>query len=134
MFIAPSEMCYSPVASSCMQWIRPLTELCTPLATVAKYPIKKLGGALNFKGLSHDGGRADFSKNIRTFLFNKYLNTYQKKNEPNFRRFHLAEHYLQCWKLLDYMICSRHGLNYLEQYIEKLFIKHNLTLVSNHKV
>ncbi len=32
-----------------------------------------------FKGLSQDGGPADFSKNLRNLLFDKYL-----LNEPNF--------------------------------------------------
>ncbi len=42
-----------------------------------------------FKGLSQDGGRADFSKNLRASLFYKYLS-----NEPNFGRIHLARQYL----------------------------------------
>jgi hypothetical protein len=38
-----------------------------------------------FKGLSQDGGWADFSKNVRASLFNKGLS-----NEPNFGQIHLA--------------------------------------------
>jgi hypothetical protein len=41
-----------------------------------------------FKGLSHDGGQADFSKKPLR-LFNKNLS-----NEPNFGRIHLAGQYL----------------------------------------
>ncbi len=44
---------------------------------------KKQGCALNFKGLSQDGGRTYFSENLRTSLFNKY-----PSNEPNFSRIH----------------------------------------------
>jgi hypothetical protein len=40
----------------------------------------------NLTGLSQDGGRADFSKNLRASLFNAGLS-----NEPNFGRIHLAE-------------------------------------------
>jgi hypothetical protein len=43
-----------------------------------------------FKGLSKNGGWADFSKNLRVSLFYKYLS-----NEPTFRRFHLAGQYLK---------------------------------------
>jgi hypothetical protein len=43
-----------------------------------------------FKGLSDDGGRADFSKkNRRASSFNKDLS-----NEPNFGRIYLAGQYL----------------------------------------
>ena len=42
-----------------------------------------------FKGLSQDGGQADFSKNLRTSLFNKGLS-----NEPNFGRIHLVGQHL----------------------------------------
>ncbi len=42
-----------------------------------------------FKGFSQDGGRADFSKNLRASLFNKY-----QSNEPNFSRIHLGGQYL----------------------------------------
>ncbi len=64
-----------------------VTELCTPLAIVSKYPIKKQGSALNSKELSKDRGRAEFY--LRTSLFNKYLS-----NDSNFRRVHLVEQYL----------------------------------------
>ncbi len=43
----------------------------------------------NLKGLSQDGGQADFSKNLRTSLFNKGLS-----NEPNFGRIHLVGQHL----------------------------------------
>ncbi len=44
-----------------------------------------------FKGLSQDGAREDFSKNLRASLslFIKY-----PYNEPNFGRIHLAGQYL----------------------------------------
>ncbi len=42
-----------------------------------------------FKGLSLDGGRADFAKKLRNASFNKDLS-----NEPNFDRIHLAGQYL----------------------------------------
>jgi hypothetical protein len=42
-----------------------------------------------FKGLSEDGGGADFLKSLRDTSFNKDLS-----NEPNFGRIHLAEQYL----------------------------------------
>jgi hypothetical protein len=42
----------------------------------SKEPIKKQGGALNFKGLSQDGGETVFSESLRTSLFKMttYLN------------------------------------------------------------
>ncbi len=49
---------------------------------IANYCIRWRG---IFKGLSHDGGQADFSKNRRASSFNKDLS-----NEPNFGRIHLA--------------------------------------------
>jgi hypothetical protein len=42
-----------------------------------------------FKGLSEDGGWADFLKNLCDTSFNKDLS-----NEPNFGRIHLAGQYL----------------------------------------
>ncbi len=42
-----------------------------------------------FQGLSQDGGRTDFYKNLPDFLFYKDLS-----NEPNFNRIHLARQYL----------------------------------------
>jgi hypothetical protein len=42
-----------------------------------------------FKGLSQDGVQADFSKNLRAYLFNKGLS-----NEPIFSRIHFAGLYL----------------------------------------
>jgi hypothetical protein len=56
---------------------------------VSEHLIKKQGGNLNFNGLSQDGGRADFTKNLLTSLFLKYLS-----NEPNFSRIHFAGQYL----------------------------------------
>jgi hypothetical protein len=41
------------------------------------------------KGLSQDGGRVDFSKNLHAAVFNKYLSS-----EPDFARIHLAGQYL----------------------------------------
>ncbi len=38
----------------------------------------------NFKELSQDGGRVDFSTNLCSSLFNKYLS-----NEPNFSQISL---------------------------------------------
>jgi hypothetical protein len=52
-----------------------LTEECAPLSIVSKKPIKRQGGALNFKGLPQGGGWADFKKNLRASLF--LINTYQ---------------------------------------------------------
>ncbi len=52
----------------------------------------------NFKGLSQDGGRAEFSKNLRASLFNDDL-----WNEPYLGRIHLAGQYL-LWSLLRLMI------------------------------
>ncbi len=43
----------------------------------------------NFKGLSQDGVRADFLKNLRASLFNDDLS-----NEPDVDRIHLAGQYL----------------------------------------
>ncbi len=43
----------------------------------------------NFKGISHDGGWADFSEKLPRLSFNKDLS-----NEPNFRRIHLAGQYI----------------------------------------
>jgi hypothetical protein len=43
----------------------------------------------NFKGLSQDWGRIDFSENLRASLFNDDLS-----NEPNFSQAHLAGQYL----------------------------------------
>jgi hypothetical protein len=42
------------------------------------------------KGLSQDGGRVDFSKNLHATAFNKYL----PSEPPNFGRIHLAGQYL----------------------------------------
>ncbi len=44
----------------------------------------------SMKGLSEDGGRADFLKTYRASLFNEDLS-----NEPNFGRIHLAGQYLK---------------------------------------
>ncbi len=44
----------------------------------------KKGGALNFKGLSQEGGRTDFSENLGASLFNDELSTY------TFKQIHLA--------------------------------------------
>jgi hypothetical protein len=41
------------------------------------------------KGLSQDGGQADYSKNLSASFFNKGLT-----NEPNLGRIHLVEQYL----------------------------------------
>jgi hypothetical protein len=54
-----------PIANSCARW------------------------RCKFKGLSQDGGRADFSKNLRASLFNKDLS-----NKHNFGGIHLAGLYL----------------------------------------
>jgi hypothetical protein len=43
------------------------------------------GGALNFKGLSQDGGRTYFYENLCTSLSNNNLS-----NEPTFSQIHLA--------------------------------------------
>jgi len=43
----------------------------------------------DLKGLSQDGGWADFHKNLCASLFNKYLS-----NEPYFSQIHLANQYL----------------------------------------
>ncbi len=42
----------------------------------------------NFKGLSQDGGGADFSENLLASLFNDDL-----LNEPNFSRIHITGQY-----------------------------------------
>jgi hypothetical protein len=42
-----------------------------------------------FKGLSQDGGRADFSKALLAFLFNNDLS-----NEPSFTKIHLLGQYI----------------------------------------
>jgi hypothetical protein len=42
-----------------------------------------------FEGLSQDGGRPDFSKNLRSSLFHKGLSM-----EPNFGQIYLANQYL----------------------------------------
>jgi hypothetical protein len=51
------------------------------LAIVCKKKFKKQGGALNCKGLSQDGGRINFSENLRASLFYDDL-----PNEPTFSR------------------------------------------------
>ncbi len=51
--------------------------------------IELKGGSLNFKGLSQDGGRTDFSENLRTSLFNDNLS-----NEPLSERSIFAGQYL----------------------------------------
>ncbi len=51
-------------------------------------PITLRDGAVTLKG---DGGRADFSKNIPTSLFNEHLS-----NKPNFGLIHLAGQYFPC--------------------------------------
>jgi hypothetical protein len=65
------------------------SKLCVPLAfkfLMANYCTRWYG---IFKGLSQDGGCAEFSKNLCASLFNKYLSI-----EPNFGRNHLAGQYL----------------------------------------
>jgi hypothetical protein len=47
------------------------------------------------------GGRADFSNNLGTSPFNKYLS-----NEPNFDRIHLAGQYLQLTKFVNMSFSS----------------------------
>ncbi len=49
-----------------------------------------VGDGFNFKGLSLDGVRADFSENLHASLFNDDIS-----NEPNFGRIHLAGQYLK---------------------------------------
>jgi hypothetical protein len=51
--------------------------------------IEKKEALSYFKGLSLDGGRADFLKTCRDVSFNKDLS-----NEPTFGRIHLAGQYL----------------------------------------
>jgi hypothetical protein len=73
MFIAPLE-----IVSKFVQYVvnkSPLTKECEPLSIVSIKPIKRQGGALNFKGLPQDGGWADFKKNLRASL--SLINTYQ---------------------------------------------------------
>jgi hypothetical protein len=48
-----------------------------------------VGDGFNFKGLSLEGVRADFSKNLHASLFNDDI------YEPNFGRIHLAGQYLK---------------------------------------
>jgi hypothetical protein len=59
-----------------------------------------------FKGLSQDGGRADFSKNLRASIFNKGLS-----NEPNFGRIHLAGQYLVINGFLGSLVCMTESCN-----------------------
>jgi hypothetical protein len=42
---------------------------------VYKFPKKKQGGALNFKGLSQDGGRVKLAENLRASPFNEDLSS-----------------------------------------------------------
>ncbi len=63
-----------------------LLRICPFKCLIADYCIKWHG---IYKGLSHDGGWEDFSKNPRASSFNKDLS-----NEPNFGRIHLAGQYL----------------------------------------
>ncbi len=51
----------------------------------AKNASEKFSRLGTFKGLSQDGGRVDFSKNLSCSLFNDDL-----LNEPNFGRIYLA--------------------------------------------
>jgi hypothetical protein len=54
-----------------------------------------------FKELLQDGGRADFSKNLRASLLNKYLT-----NEPSFSWIHLAGQYLKIFQNKGIMVLS----------------------------
>jgi hypothetical protein len=64
----------------------------TPLRWQLKVPYFQLQYEMaqneSFKKISQNGGRADFSKNLRVSLFNREL------NEPNFGRIHLDGQYL----------------------------------------
>jgi hypothetical protein len=54
-----------------------------PSQAVSKLPTKKQGGAQNFKGLSQDGGQANFAENLCASPFNKDLS-----NETSFCLIH----------------------------------------------
>jgi hypothetical protein len=55
------------------------------------------------KGLSQEGTRADFSKNLRTSL-SLSLSITGLSNEPNFGRIHLAGRYLYLRHILIIMV------------------------------
>jgi hypothetical protein len=66
------------------------TELCAPLLAIGILIVNIYTRDFRiFKELSQDGGRADFSTNLRAPLFKKCLS-----NEPNFGQIHLAGQYL----------------------------------------
>jgi hypothetical protein len=68
---------------------RPLTELCALLTVRILIANSCTKWRCSFKGLSQDGERADFSKNLHASLFNEYLSI-----EPDFSRIHIAGQYL----------------------------------------
>jgi hypothetical protein len=69
------------------------SELYAPYCTIGNLvphcQLLYTGWRCNFKGLSQDEGKADFSKNLSASLFNEGLS-----KEPNFNRIHLAGQYL----------------------------------------
>jgi hypothetical protein len=60
-----------------------------PFRLVYKFPIKKQGGARNFKGPSQEGGRVKLAENLRASPLNNELS-----NETTFSLIHLAGQYL----------------------------------------
>jgi hypothetical protein len=64
-------------------------ELSAPLAISFLIANYCMGWRCNYQGLSQDEGLADFSKNLRASLFNKYL-----ANDPTFGQIYLAGQYL----------------------------------------
>ncbi len=56
------------------------------------WQVKKKEVLWYFEGLSEDGGRADFLKTFRAYLFDEDLS-----NEPNFSRIHRIGQYLWLW-------------------------------------
>ncbi len=75
-----------------------------------------------FKGLSQDGGRADFSTNLRASLCNKDLS-----NGPNFGRIHVAVQYFlldrDCSKIKFYFIILR---AHLWKHPHRGYCEHNM--------
>jgi hypothetical protein len=64
-----------------------------------------------FKRLSQDGGRADFSKNLRPSPFSKYLS-----HEPNFSRINLAGQYPYLEAERDPILLNNYVSNSMNQY------------------
>ncbi len=62
--------CFFSIDNGAMNALRYWQQRNERSAILATEPVRD--GADSLKGLSQDGGRAEFYKNLRAFLFNKY--------------------------------------------------------------